>query len=536
MKLLHLFFMVTIFILYTEVTYAQYSQLEKYLAKSESISNPSENEEKQTSDSYNMLFDETILEEKIDPNVYVVGPGDIFGFSMVSSDGYITIPLTISPLGEVLIPLVGTIQVANLLLVDAIQKIKAVCLNKYKNSQVNITLTNIRKFKVKVTGMHNNVGYFVVTPVTRLSELYSRVISSEELDTKLYSTRNIKLHRDNEIRLIDLQKSLILGDKVNDPLLLQGDIIEIGVISHSIYVNGGVVKTGIYEFVENETIYDLLYLAGGFTNNADSSKIELTRFIDDIHKKKIYLNSISVLENNILQPEDHILVRVKKEYKRQTLVTISGEVRYPGEYSIDKNIKTVQDVLKLAGGYTDRADRNRIILNNSEISKLVDIEFKRIQQIPVIDQSDSERGYIKARNRSQKGKLKSYSNLYTDEILNYELSRNDEIVIPERFEYIEVLGAVSFPGRIPLIASNNISDYLQIAGGVTENASKDRYIIKANSGQHILFSKNKTLDSGDIIFIAEKLEYNKWERFKEIMAITGQTAAIIAVIQNALGN
>jgi len=218
------------------------------------------------------------------------------------------------------------------------------------------------------------------------------------------------------------------------------------------------------------------------------------------------------------------------------LVTISGEVRYPGEYSIDKNIKTVQDVLKLAGGYTDRADRNRIILNNSEISKLVDIEFKRIQQIPVIDQSDSERGYIKARNRSQKGKLKSYSNLYTDEILNYELSRNDEIVIPERFEYIEVLGAVSFPGRIPLIASNNISDYLQIAGGVTENASKDRYIIKANSGQHILFSKNKTLDSGDIIFIAEKLEYNKWERFKEIMAITGQTAAIIAVIQNALGN
>ena len=43
-------------------------------------------------------------------------------------------------------------------------------------------------------------------------------------------------------------------------------------------------------------------------------------------------------------------------------------------------------------------------------------------------------------------------------------------------------------------------------------------------------------ENGDIIFVSEKLEYNKWTRTQEIMTTLGQMAAIIMVIQNAIGN
>ena len=40
------------------------------------------------------------------------------------------------------------------------------------------------------------------------------------------------------------------------------------------------------------------------------------------------------------------------------------------------------------------------------------------------------------------------------------------------------------------------------------------------------------IENGDIIFIAEKVEYSRWDRFKEIMSVLGQMATLVVAIQS----
>ena len=44
------------------------------------------------------------------------------------------------------------------------------------------------------------------------------------------------------------------------------------------------------------------------------------------------------------------------------------------------------------------------------------------------------------------------------------------------------------------------------------------------------------IENGDTIFIPEKMEYNKWIILRETLSSMGQVAALIVVIQNAIGN
>ena len=94
---------------------------------------------------------ETILENTIDPREYIIGPGDEFAFNMLSSNGIVSLVLKITPTGEVLIPAVGVIFIDKMTLVDAFKKIKTMCLEKYSNAKINLTLVKIRLLNFKIS-------------------------------------------------------------------------------------------------------------------------------------------------------------------------------------------------------------------------------------------------------------------------------------------------------------------------------------------------------------------------------------------------
>ena len=147
----------------------------------------------------------TILEETISPKTYIVGPGDVISFNMISTDGMYIQDLVISPLGSVLIPNVGNIYIDKLILSEAFDKINRKCLSNYSNAKVNLTLKSIREFKIQVVGIVDNPGFIIVNPLTRVSDVYSKVKNKEDninsiIDEFNYnssiSLRNITLVRD----------------------------------------------------------------------------------------------------------------------------------------------------------------------------------------------------------------------------------------------------------------------------------------------------------------------------------------------------
>ena len=186
-------------------------------------------------------FEENVLlEETIDPNKYIVGPGDEFAFNMLSSDGIVSLLLEISPTGDVLIPAVGVIFVDKLSLNAAIEKIRSKCLEKYRNAKINLTLIKIRKFKVQVFGTVHHPGFVVVSPITRVSDIYDLVVDQEIPDQNLIesdgdikivsrsdiSTRDITLWRGSMPINVDLVKFNVYGNKELNPQIQQGYIIE----------------------------------------------------------------------------------------------------------------------------------------------------------------------------------------------------------------------------------------------------------------------------------------------------------------------
>ena len=50
------------------------------------------------------------------------------------------------------------------------------------------------------------------------------------------------------------------------------------------------------------------------------------------------------------------------------------------------------------------------------------------------------------------------------------------------------------------------------------------------SNQKIKAHLNKNLNNGDILFVEQKEDFDPFTRFKDIMLILGQTAALYAVI------
>ena len=88
----------------------------------------------------------------------------------------------------------------------------------------------------------------------------------------------------------------------------------------------------------------------------------------------------------------------------------------------------------------------------------------------------------------------------------------------------------------PFSLANNVNDYIKLAGGVTKNASRKRFVIKSTTGQRLKASRNLDLQYGDVVFIPEKVDYNEWYAAKELVSALYQTGLLVYYIQTIREN
>ena len=490
------------------------------------------------------------VDKPIDPKQYLVGPGDQFLVNIISSENLANYILTVSPTGEILIPSVGIVQVYGQTLSSSIIKMETAIQSLNHSAQVFIILSEIREFKVKVVGHLQNPGFYTVTPVSRVSDLFEDILTklqSESFDDQnapqknlpenIYpemSRRNIEILRDGEHIPVDLVKFGSIGIDGYNPFLQQGDVVRVPLKEHLVGIFGGIKIPGNYEFIPGEYLSQFVDLAGGLRPDADPDKIDITRFISPT-EKFTFTTTMSVADTTLISSEDHIMIRYDQEYKRQDIVYITGEVKYPGVYAIEPGKTTIGEALQKVGGFTSRADQTKLIINNRSIARIPDREKNRILLIPEENRSPEEKAYIKARMLTKKGTIESSSLEQAESLMDLPLVNKDQIVILENFNYIEILGAVLKPGRYPYTTDITYDEYVDLAGGLTETATRKKFIIKAGTGQRLPIKKAVQIENGDTIFIPEKMEYNKWIILKDVLLALGQVAALIVVIQNAIG-
>lgn len=470
-------------------------------------------------------------EGAIDPDEYKVGPGDILFISVSGLDEKIFTP-GIDPEGFVYIPRIGAIDLRNKTLSEAKNTIKSRLMKSFKDVDIHISLQNFRRIKVSLVGNVTNPSTYVLSSASRLLDLF--VLSSGLTNSS--DIRNIIVKSKNGLQKnIDLLKFMRLGDYSQNPFLNDGDIVLVDKAERFVSLFGHIKYPGNYEYKDGETANDILNIAGGLMYKARKDSIEVVRFTDDGKTQySIFYSYDDIKTKNIkISKGDFIIVREIPDYFEVNYVQINGEVKYPGVYKIKKDETTLWDIVSEAGGIKESASLKDALLYRTKADSTYDPELERLRLIPRADMTEDEYDYLKARSRQKRGRVVvDFERLFLqhDKTEDVILKIGDIITIPEKKDYISIIGQVVNPGNITFKKDLKIEDYINIAGGFSWRAKEgDVRVIRANTGEWIDADDVEELKPGDTIWVPENPPGPKfWDVFTTSLQVLGQVAAIIA--------
>lgn len=319
----------------------------------------------------------------------------------------------------------------------------------------------------------------------------------------------------------------------------------------TVSIDGEVRNTGEFVYVENMSLKDLILLAGGFTDAAIPQRIEVARRIkkdsfdiSDIQISEVYnISSLPDLQLQVgdikLQPFDLVIVRRNPGYIRQVNISVEGEVVFPGAYVLINKNDRISDVIKRAGGltlqaykqggYVTRKNNKSIInqVNSQAINKmqetLKDTTGKVQQQVERnVDQIAIDLTKILATPGSKEDLV---------------LEEGDIITIPKQKMDVRISGQVLFPTKVVYEEKMGLRDYIDRAGGVTDNARKSKiYVLYPNGNaaktRHFLFFRSyPNVTSGSEVIVPKKYEVEKRRLTTgEIIGITTAITSFAAVL------
>jgi protein involved in polysaccharide export with SLBB domain len=472
-------------------------------------------------------------EGSINPDEYFMGPGDKI-FISISGLREIVSTINVNQEGWAYIPQVGAVDLNNNTLAEAKTELEGSIRRYYKDVTIFISLVGFKKIRVSLIGDVTKPSNYILSANSRLMDLIS---ISAGLNAGA-DIRNVKIiSRDKTVNLYDILSFLRFGNLDNNPLLRESDIVLLDKTDKTVHITGAVKYPGIYEFVENETVYDLIQMTGGFLSRAKTDTIEVVRFDETGAYQKSYFYSLESLMHNeiVLHNKDHVIVRIKPEYMIELFIEVEGFVRYPGFYVIEKNKTTLSEIIFKAGGLLDNGSYTEATLTRKLNVSVYDPEFERLKTISSANMTDDEYAYFKAKSRERAGRVVvDFYDLIVNGDKNEDviLYQQDIIHVPEKNNFITLLGQVVNPGNIEFNPELKINDYINLAGGFGWRAlENDVIVIKALTGEWIDAGDVKSLEPGDTIWVPEDPPPPKfWDVFMDALTITAQLAAVILAV------
>lgn len=485
-----------------------------------------------------------LLEKEIDPEKYVLGPGDVLTIAIMTAKPYEE-DITISPEGKLLIPTVGIVDLKGNNLAEGIEIIKNKISKVFKTDEIYVVLKNLRKFKVTVSGAVSKPSIVSATAVDRVSEIIERA-GGLKFDA---SVRKIKLYREseNEVIRVDLLKYYLVNDNDANPTVLGGDHIIIPPSSESdfIAIEGEVGLPGLFEFVPGDSLSQLIRFAHGFIFSSLTDSVEIVRYATKgLETEKEYLNltnwrnqlyQSSKLDGDIpLKSGDRVYVRKKTDWHKKHYVVLSGEVMFPGLYSIDEGKDRVKDIINRAGGFKENASMDNAFLIRKSEEKTEDKEMERLKAIPTWEMTENELRYYHSRINEIKGVMSiNFKKIVADANSedNILLKSKDSLVVPEIKYFVNVQGRVNNPGLVVFKANFNYLDYINQAGGYGFRADESSILVVKSKGTQFLAKDMKyEIEPGDYILVPPESETTFMDVFTKTLTIVTNLVTIAGVV------
>lgn len=383
------------------------------------------------------------------PADYRLGPGDVLTV-FLGGKAQAQHQLAVSVDGQIYFPTVGVIFVENLTIPEFKTLLDQKLRRVYSSYTLDVMLSSPKQVSIAVIGE-------VIAPGNYVGSALSTVLDFVALakgPSQLASLRDIQVFRgDSLISHVDLYDFLLRPAGYQSFTHQSGDKVFVPVVSSTIEVTGQVQRPAVYELNphRSERVHDLLELAGGFNAIADRRKVALSRLLAGSERQ---IESLCLAEecwsneamNPILSDQDRVHVFSLEEQTPQDSVEIHGEVKKPGVYLYQKNMR-VSDLLLQAGGLV----RGAYALE-AEVAK------------------------IDPANQVRTIKVNLLQILAGDETQDMTLQPDDHVFIRKTpgwrvGQLVRVNGEVKFPGMYAIVEdSTTFSQIIRDAGGFTEDA------------------------------------------------------------------
>jgi protein involved in polysaccharide export with SLBB domain len=245
-------------------------------------------------------------------------------------------------------------------------------------------------------------------------------------------------------------------------------------------ITGAVRKSGQFPYHEGMTVRDLVLLAGGLEQSAYLNEAEIARLPADRASGvtattfRVPLDSSYIFERTsdgkylgppglpapsgpnpevTVQPYDNVLILRQPNWELQRTAVITGEVRFPGRYSLKTKTERLSDLITRAGGLTSDGYANGVVFYRKANSVgRIGIELPQVLSDP--------------RNRD-----------------NLALQDGDSIFIPRYNAVVNVAGAVNSPLSVSYSPGKKLDYYIRAAGGPAIHADLKRAYVTQPNGK-----------------------------------------------------
>ncbi|MBI3990039.1 MAG: SLBB domain-containing protein [candidate division NC10 bacterium] len=441
---------------------------------------------------------------------YILGPGD--GFTMTvwgMVDG--TYSFQVNREGQITLPKVGVVQVAGLPFGDLKRHLQRQMSRYFKDFNLDVTMGNLRTIRVYVVGEVTAPGSYTLSSLsTAFHALYAAGGPA-----KRGTLRDIRLIRNGTVvATIDLYKFLLSGDRSQDLRLQDQDTIFVPLIGPVVGIAGNVYRPAIYELKGQNTLGDVIALAGGILPTGYLNRVQVERII--AHEKKVAVDFDLSEDSKDLGKNERLQVPVQNmdvvkifsiPLPTQDVVYLKGYVVRPGPYQFKPGMR-VRDIIKsyedlLPEPYPDYAHIVRYV--KPDLHQII-VPFHLGRAL----KEDPEQ--------------------------NLRLETLDEITVYPKADFevrrtVSITGEVQRPGSFPLLKGMRIKDLIMHAGNLTKEAYLEQgELLRMREDREVerfYFNMGKALeeDPRDNLLLQDEDQvviHNLWEpKYRKQVAVSG---------------
>ena len=335
----------------------------------------------------------TPSENALVPDTYIVGPGDTFTINLYGKESS-SEEVEVDREGRLAIDKLQPVAVSGMQYSEVIKLIKTKVEKEMIGVEPFVSMGKTRSIRVMVLGEAYLAGAYTIPALSSIS--HALFVSGGI--SEIGSLRNIQLKRAGKtIQTLDLYDLLIRGDSSDDVILKPGDVVFIPTVGKQVTVDGEVRRPAIFELKDNESVHDLITMAGGFNGAAYPQRTVVERYTGNSFKTILQIDLTNPDSKYIAKNGDKIKVPSSSE-ELNDAVTLLGAVTYPGNYSWSEGDKVSKLFTSIKSDLLPIADYEYALIIR-EVNIKGDIEVHQFSPLKAIAHDPEQDIELKARDK-----------------------------------------------------------------------------------------------------------------------------------------